>query len=110
MMLLNESSQMAIMMISTLLNDIKCQDETSVCLALSAASQMVSAEFIPALDGPVAARITHSISVVRRKALLCLSAFIRKCPELLSKHSRYLKVYFSFSIQFHYYIHPGIHT
>lgn len=90
--LLDDHSDVAILMTATLQRDLRSPNTQQICLALSCASDLVNSELFPALDPIVTERTRHPSPVVRRKAVSCLGSLIRKQPEIASSKIPALKV------------------
>ena len=90
--LMDAQSEMAILMVATLQRDLRGRHVPTICLALSAAANFVSAELIPSVDAIVCERLRHSVSMVRRKAVICLGAFLKRDEELIESKFSYLRV------------------
>lgn len=90
--LLNDNSEMSILMVSTLQRDLRGHHVPSICIALSVTAQIISSELIPSLDAIVCERLKHPTALVRRHALLCMGSFLRKQTELIPSKLSSLRV------------------
>lgn len=90
--LLDEHSDLAILMVSTLLHDLRTKHIPTICLALSTAATVISAELIPSIETVVCDRLRHPSSLVRQRALLCLGTFLERDEELVQDKLPYLRV------------------
>ena len=90
--LMDEHSDMAILMVATLQQDLRSRHVPTICLALSTAAAIVSSDLIPSIDYLVCEKLNHLTPMVRQKAVICLGIFVRRNEELLQNKLPYFKV------------------
>ena len=90
--LMDINSDMAILMVSTLQHDLRSRHVPTVCIALSAAANVVSAELIPSIDAIICEKLKHSASIVRQRAVACLGVFLKRNEDLIESRLPYLRV------------------
>jgi len=110
-LLLDESSELALLMVNSLQQDMRSDNilvgkyfsttssaphpmaqipphllMDAVCMALSAATKIAGPETAPTLVQPVVDLLSHSRELVRKKAIVCLHNFYLKCPASVEPH------------------------
>lgn len=90
--LLNEKSEMSMLMVSTLQRDLRSRHVPSIRLSLTTAASILSAEMIPSVYPIICDRIKHADNIVRKNAVMCLGVFIHRDPNSIEATLPYLKV------------------
>jgi AP-4 complex subunit epsilon-1 len=79
--LLDSKSDLLILIINSTQRDLSSGQSTSMSLALTAICHLVTTDLIPAIIGYVGQALTHTIPVIRQKAVMCIHSFITKDPS-----------------------------
>ncbi|CAL1527021.1 unnamed protein product [Lymnaea stagnalis] len=82
-LLLHPHHEMVMLMMATLLRDLKSSNMADNCLALLVAGQLVGEENIPSILPEVLKKLKHPHDLVREKALHCIRTFYQGAPALL---------------------------
>ncbi|KAH9504102.1 hypothetical protein Btru_067723 [Bulinus truncatus] len=82
-LLLHPHHEMVILIMATLLRDLKTSNMGDNCFALLVAGQLVSEENIPTILPEVFRKLNHSSDLVKEKALYCIRAFYQRAPVLM---------------------------
>ncbi|XP_014768030.1 AP-4 complex subunit epsilon-1 isoform X2 [Octopus bimaculoides] len=78
--LLHEDHELIVLLVNTILKDLRSTNILDNCIALSAASSLVNAEMIPVVLPLVEEKLRHSRSVVRKKAVTAFLNIWSKSP------------------------------
>ncbi|EER03101.1 AP-1 complex subunit gamma-1, putative [Perkinsus marinus ATCC 50983] len=78
---LNGDDELMLLLINTMQRDLGSSNFLETCAALSAVTQVVNAEMIPAILPLVTKLLTHSQDAVRKKAIICIQHFFRLSPD-----------------------------
>ncbi|KAI8782007.1 AP-4 complex subunit epsilon-1 [Biomphalaria glabrata] len=89
-LLLHPHHEMVILIMATLLRDLKSSSMGDNCLALLVAGQLVSEENVPTILPEVMKKLNHSSDLVKEKALYCLRAFYQCAPALMQSSVSHL--------------------
>ncbi|XP_005109411.1 AP-4 complex subunit epsilon-1 [Aplysia californica] len=82
-LLLNPSHHMAMLMMATLLRDLKSSNMADNMVALVMAAHLVDVENVPTLLPAVTKKLSHPHDLVREKAVHCLRAFYQRSPDVV---------------------------
>ncbi|XP_072421192.1 AP-4 complex subunit epsilon-1 isoform X1 [Chiloscyllium punctatum] len=89
---LNESHQLLLLLVNTVLKDLQSTNLLEVCMALTVASQLFPPEMIPAVLPLVEEKLQHSKEIIRRKAVLALHKFYLIAPNQVQHiHDKFRK-------------------
>ncbi|XP_048471692.1 AP-4 complex subunit epsilon-1 [Rhincodon typus] len=89
---LNESHQLLLLLVNTVLKDLQSTNLLEVCMALTVASQLFPPEMIPAVLPLVEEKLQHSKEIIRRKAVLALYKFYLIAPNQVQHiHDKFRK-------------------
>ncbi|KAF4707214.1 AP-4 complex subunit epsilon-1, partial [Perkinsus olseni] len=70
-----------LLLINTMQRDLGSSNFLETCAALSAITQLVNSEMIPAILPLVTKLLTHPQDAVRKKAIICIQHFFRLSPD-----------------------------
>ncbi|KAH0795013.1 Adaptin N terminal region family protein [Histomonas meleagridis] len=84
--LLDSRSDILIMIINSIQRDMSSNHPTSMSLALTAICHLVTADLIPPVIGYVGQALTHSVPLIRQKAVMCLHSFVKKDPSCIIEY------------------------
>ncbi|CAG5128295.1 unnamed protein product [Candidula unifasciata] len=85
-LLLHPQHEMVMLMMATLIRDLKSANMANNCIALMVAGELVGEDNVPSILPEVIKKLRHSHELVREKALHCLRAFYRSTPSLLQPY------------------------
>ncbi|XP_062318618.1 AP-4 complex subunit epsilon-1 [Osmerus eperlanus] len=89
---LNESHELLLLLVNTVLKDLQSTNLIEVCMALTVVSQMFPKDMIPAILPLVEDKLTHPKEIIRRKAVLALYKFYLIAPNQVQHiHSKFRK-------------------
>uniref|UniRef100_A0A1A8MTX6 Adaptor-related protein complex 4, epsilon 1 subunit n=1 Tax=Nothobranchius pienaari TaxID=704102 RepID=A0A1A8MTX6_9TELE len=89
---LNESHELLLLLVNTVLKDLQSTNLIEVCMALTVVSQMFPKDMIPAILPLVEEKLNHSKEIIRRKAVLALYKFYLIAPNQVQHiHNRFRK-------------------
>uniref|UniRef100_W5N705 AP-4 complex subunit epsilon n=1 Tax=Lepisosteus oculatus TaxID=7918 RepID=W5N705_LEPOC len=89
---LNESHDLLLLLVNTVLKDLQSTNLIEVCMALTVASQIFPKDMIPAVLPLVEDKLTHSKEIIRRKAVLALYKFYLIAPNQVQHiHDKFRK-------------------
>ncbi|XP_066557479.1 AP-4 complex subunit epsilon-1 [Amia ocellicauda] len=89
---LNESHELLLLLVNTVLKDLQSTNLIEVCMALTVASQIFPKDMIPAVLPLVEDKLTHSKEIIRRKAVLALYKFYLIAPNQVQHiHDKFRK-------------------
>lgn len=86
--LLHEDHELVVLLINTILKDLRSTNILDNCIALSAVSRLVNADMIPLVLPVVEEKLIHSRPTVRKKAVAALFNIWRKNPSLVPEVSQ----------------------
>ncbi|XP_037109389.1 AP-4 complex subunit epsilon-1 [Syngnathus acus] len=78
---LNESHELLLLLVNTVLKDLQSTNLIEVCMALTIVSQLFPKDMIPAILPLVEEKLTHPKEIIRRKAVLALYKFYLIAPN-----------------------------
>lgn len=81
--LLHEDHELVVLLINTILKDLRSTNILDNCIALSAVSRLANTEMIPLVLPVVEEKLIHSRPSVRKKAVAALFNIWRKNPDLV---------------------------
>lgn len=85
-LLLHPQHEMVMLMMATLIRDLKSSNMANNCIALMVAGELVGEDNIPSILPEVIKKLRHPHEFVREKALHCLRAFYLCTPALLQPY------------------------
>ncbi|MGH0119015.1 UNVERIFIED_CONTAM: hypothetical protein FKN15_003564 [Acipenser sinensis] len=89
---LNESHELLLLLVNTVLKDLQSTNLIEVCMALTVASQIFPKDMIPAVLPLVEDKLQHSKEIIRRKAVLALYKFYLIAPNQVQHiHDKFRK-------------------
>ncbi|KAM4619255.1 AP-4 complex subunit epsilon-1 [Polymixia lowei] len=89
---LNESHELLLLLVNTVLKDLQSTNLIEVCMALTVVSQMFPKDMIPAILPLVEEKLTHPKEIIRRKAVLALYKFYLIAPNQVQHiHNKFRK-------------------
>ncbi|XP_061891354.1 AP-4 complex subunit epsilon-1 isoform X1 [Entelurus aequoreus] len=89
---LNESHELLLLLVNTVLKDLQSTNLIEVCMALTLVSQLFPKDMIPAILPLVEERLTHPKEIIRRKAVLALYKFYLIAPNQVQHiHNKFRK-------------------
>ncbi|XP_037539503.1 AP-4 complex subunit epsilon-1 [Nematolebias whitei] len=89
---LNESHELLLLLVNTVLKDLQSTNLIEVCMALTVVSQMFPKDMIPAILPLVEEKLNHSKEIIRRKAVLALYKFYLIAPNQVQHiHNKFRK-------------------
>ncbi|XP_038669221.1 AP-4 complex subunit epsilon-1 [Scyliorhinus canicula] len=89
---LNESHELLLLLVNTVLKDLQSTNLLEVCMALTVASQLFPPDMIPAVLPLVEEKLQHSKEIIRRKAVLALYKFYLIAPNQVQHiHDKFRK-------------------
>ncbi|XP_013869028.1 AP-4 complex subunit epsilon-1 [Austrofundulus limnaeus] len=89
---LNESHELLLLLVNTVLKDLQSTNLIEVCMALTVVSQMFPKDMIPAILPLVEEKLSHSKEIIRRKAVLALYKFYLIAPNQVQHiHNKFRK-------------------
>lgn len=83
-MLISEHDELILLLINTILKDLKSKNVIEVNIALIAAIHLTPKEMAPMLLPILQEKTTHTKDFIRKKALICLEAIMQKAPDHIS--------------------------
>lgn len=92
-LLLHPHHEMVMLMMATLLRDLKSSSMGDNCIALIVAGQLVGEENIASILPEVIKKLKHSHELVREKAIYCLQAFYYSAPSLVQSSLSQLNLF-----------------
>uniref|UniRef100_A0A3Q1I9T9 AP-4 complex subunit epsilon n=1 Tax=Anabas testudineus TaxID=64144 RepID=A0A3Q1I9T9_ANATE len=78
---LNESHELLLLLVNTVLKDLQSTNLIEVCMALTVVSQIFPRDMIPAILPLVEEKLNHPKEIIRRKAVLALYKFYLIAPN-----------------------------
>jgi AP-4 complex subunit epsilon-1 len=81
---LNENHDLIILIVNTVQQDLRSDDYLVVCAALTTITELVNEDTVPAVLPQVVDLLMHSVSHVRKKAVMALARFYQKSPQSVS--------------------------
>ncbi|XP_030631531.1 AP-4 complex subunit epsilon-1 [Chanos chanos] len=89
---LNESHDLLLLLVNTVLKDLQSSNLIEVCMALTVVSQVFPKDMIPAILPVVEEKLTHPKEIIRRKAVLALYKFYLIAPNQVQHiHAKFRK-------------------
>nr|XP_057931097.1 AP-4 complex subunit epsilon-1 [Doryrhamphus excisus] len=89
---LNESHELLLLLVNTVLKDLQSTNLIEVCMALTIVSQLFPKDMIPAILPLVEEKLTHPKEIIRRKAVLALYKFYLTAPNQVQHiHNKFRK-------------------
>ncbi|XP_077568206.1 AP-4 complex subunit epsilon-1 [Stigmatopora nigra] len=89
---LNESHELLLLLVNTVLKDLQSTNLIEVCMALTIVSQLFPRDMIPAILPLVEEKLTHPKEIIRRKAVLALYKFYLIAPNQVQHiHNKFRK-------------------
>lgn len=89
---LNESHELLLLLVNTVLKDLQSTNLIEVCMALTVVSQMFPKDMIPAILPLVEEKLNHPKEIIRRKAVLALYKFYLIAPNQVQHiHNKFRK-------------------
>ncbi|XP_035520863.1 AP-4 complex subunit epsilon-1 isoform X1 [Morone saxatilis] len=89
---LNESHELLLLLVNTVLKDLQSSNLIEVCMALTVVSQMFPKDMIPAILPLVEDKLNHPKEIIRRKAVLALYKFYLIAPNQVQHiHNKFRK-------------------
>ncbi|KAM8890736.1 AP-4 complex subunit epsilon-1 isoform 1-T1 [Spinachia spinachia] len=89
---LNESHELLLLLVNTVLKDLQSTNLIEVCMALTVVSQMFPKDMIPAILPVVEEKLNHPKEIIRRKAVLALYKFYLIAPNQVQHiHNKFRK-------------------
>ncbi|TRY64310.1 hypothetical protein TCAL_01859 [Tigriopus californicus] len=82
-LLLSENDELILLLINTILKDLKSQNVIEVNIALIAAIHLTPKEMAPMLLPVLQEKTTHTKDFIRKKALICLESIMQKAPDYI---------------------------
>eukprot|EP00095_Tigriopus_kingsejongensis_P009284 maker-scaffold175_size286436-snap-gene-1.50 protein:Tk09284 transcript:maker-scaffold175_size286436-snap-gene-1.50-mRNA-1 annotation:"ap-4 complex subunit epsilon-1" len=84
-LLLTDDEELILLLINTILRDLKSKNVIEVNIALVAAIHLTPKEMSPMLIPILLTKTTHTKDFIRKKALICLQVIMDKCPEMIAQ-------------------------
>uniref|UniRef100_A0A8B9J4K3 AP-4 complex subunit epsilon n=1 Tax=Astyanax mexicanus TaxID=7994 RepID=A0A8B9J4K3_ASTMX len=89
---LNESHELLLLLVNTVLKDLQSTNLIEVCMALTVVSQIFPKDMIPAILPLVEEKLSHPKEIIRRKAVLALYKFYLIAPNQVQHiHGKFRK-------------------
>uniref|UniRef100_UPI003AAA5824 AP-4 complex subunit epsilon-1 n=1 Tax=Centroberyx gerrardi TaxID=166262 RepID=UPI003AAA5824 len=89
---LNESHELLLLLVNTVLKDLQSTNLIEVCMALTVVSQVFPKDMIPAILPLVEEKLNHPKEIIRRKAVLALYKFYLIAPNQVQHiHNKFRK-------------------
>ncbi|XP_077372229.1 AP-4 complex subunit epsilon-1 [Festucalex cinctus] len=89
---LNESHELLVLLVNTVLKDLQSTNLIEVCMALTIVSQLFPKDMIPAILPLVEEKLTHPKEIIRRKSVLALYKFYLIAPNQVQHiHNKFRK-------------------
>ncbi|XP_042351610.1 AP-4 complex subunit epsilon-1 [Plectropomus leopardus] len=89
---LNESHELLLLLVNTVLKDLQSTNLIEVCMALTVVSQLFPKDMIPAILPLVEEKLNHPKEIIRRKAVLALYKFYLIAPNQVQHiHNKFRK-------------------
>ncbi|KAM6936963.1 AP-4 complex subunit epsilon-1 [Xenentodon cancila] len=89
---LNESHELLLLLVNTVLKDLQSTNLIEVCMALTVVSQLFPKDMIPAILPLVEEKLNHPKEIIRRKAVLALHKFYMIAPNQVQHiHNKFRK-------------------
>lgn len=89
---LNESHELLLLLVNTVLKDLQSTNLIEVCMALTVVSQIFPKDMIPAILPLVEEKLNHPKEIIRRKAVLALYKFYLIAPNQVQHiHNKFRK-------------------
>uniref|UniRef100_A0A3B5MSB8 Adaptor related protein complex 4 subunit epsilon 1 n=1 Tax=Xiphophorus couchianus TaxID=32473 RepID=A0A3B5MSB8_9TELE len=89
---LNESHELLLLLVNTVLKDLQSTNLIEVCMALTVVGQMFPKDMIPAILPLVEEKLNHPKEIIRRKAVLALYKFYLIAPNQVQHiHNKFRK-------------------
>ncbi|XP_060770460.1 AP-4 complex subunit epsilon-1 [Neoarius graeffei] len=89
---LNESHELLLLLVNTVLKDLQSTNLIEVCMALTVVSQIFPKDMIPSILPLVEEKLSHQKEIIRRKAVLALYKFYLIAPNQVQHiHSKFRK-------------------
>uniref|UniRef100_A0A8C5F6U9 AP-4 complex subunit epsilon n=1 Tax=Gadus morhua TaxID=8049 RepID=A0A8C5F6U9_GADMO len=89
---LNESHELLLLLVNTVLKDLQSTNLIEVCMALTVVGQVFPKDMIPAILPMVEEKLNHPKEIIRRKAVLALYKFYLIAPNQVQHiHSKFRK-------------------
>ncbi|XP_047451963.1 AP-4 complex subunit epsilon-1 [Mugil cephalus] len=89
---LNESHELLLLLVNTVLKDLQSTNLIEVCMALTVVSQVFPKDMIPAILPLVEEKLNHPKEIIRRKAVLALYKFYLIAPNQVQYiHNKFRK-------------------
>uniref|UniRef100_A0A3Q3RLB0 AP-4 complex subunit epsilon n=1 Tax=Mastacembelus armatus TaxID=205130 RepID=A0A3Q3RLB0_9TELE len=89
---LNESHELLLLLVNTVLKDLQSTNLIEVCMALTVVSQIFPRDMIPAILPLVEEKLNHPKEIIRRKAVLALYKFYIIAPNQVQHiHNKFRK-------------------
>ncbi|KAI5614835.1 AP-4 complex subunit epsilon-1, partial [Silurus asotus] len=89
---LNESHELLLLLVNTVLKDLQSTNLIEVCMALTVVSQIFPKDMIPSILPLVEEKLSHQKEIIRQKAVLALYKFYLIAPNQVQHiHSKFRK-------------------
>ncbi|KAK5902091.1 hypothetical protein CesoFtcFv8_007383 [Champsocephalus esox] len=89
---LNESHELLLLLVNTVLKDLQSTNLIEVCMALTVVGQIFPKDMIPAILPLVEEKLNHPKEIIRRKAVLALYKFYLIAPNQVQHiHNKFRK-------------------
>ncbi|KAK3526291.1 hypothetical protein QTP70_022699 [Hemibagrus guttatus] len=89
---LNESHELLLLLVNTVLKDLQSTNLIEVCMALTVVSQIFPKDMIPSILPLVEEKLSHQKEIIRRKAVLALYKFYLIAPNQVQHiHNKFRK-------------------
>ncbi|KAF5908276.1 AP-4 complex subunit epsilon-1, partial [Clarias magur] len=89
---LNESHELLLLLVNTVLKDLQSTNLIEVCMALTVVSQIFPKDMIPSILPLVEEKLSHQKEIIRRKAVLALYKFYLIAPNQVQHiHGKFRK-------------------
>lgn len=82
-LLLHEDHELTILLVQTILRDLRSANYLDICSAMTALCRLLNADLAPAVYPAVIDKLNHPKEIVRKKALMCLLRFYKKVPSII---------------------------